>query len=206
MIEYKTCSTCKKEYQKTKEYFFVKNRKQKLASGKIAVYKGFRSNCKKCHNIKGQKNRIKKRCKELDCDISDYRKNWKKQYSKTRTIDLEAKKNLTQGQYNHFKKLKKKYVNLDFKTYLKNVFENREKNKIRLRNMVLSKQKYFTKEDKRLALRMYAKNEKDRLTDAYVANHILYCKVSDLPKEIIETKRNIIKLKRELKKNNIKIV
>jgi len=206
MIEYKTCCTCKKELPKTKQYFYVKNSKQKLSSGKIAVYKRFRSNCKKCHSIKTEKNRIKKRCKELDCDVSDYRKNWKKQYSTTRTIDLEAKQNLTQGQYNHFKKLKNKDNNLNYKKYLNNVEENKKQRNERIRNESLLRQKYFTKEDKRLALRMYAKNEKDRLTDAYVANHILYCKVSDLPKEIIETKRNIIKLKRELKKNNIKIV
>lgn len=205
MSDYKTCGSCKKEYPKTEEYFFVRNMKQKLASGKIAIYKGFRSNCKKCHSKKSEQRRIKKRCKELGCDVSDYRKNWKKQYAETRTIDLEAKIHLTDGQYNHFRLLKKNDNTLDYKTYLKNVEANKKQRNNRLRNEVLSKQKYFTKEDKRLALRMYAKNEKDRLTDAYVANVVMKCKISDLSPEIIETKRNIIKLKRELKNNNIKI-
>ena len=205
MSDYKTCGNCKKEYPKTEEYFFVRNMKQKLASGKIAVYKGFRSNCKKCHAKKGKERRLKKRCKELDCNISDYRKNWKKQYTETRTIDLEAKRHLTEGQYNHYIGLKKNDITLDYKSYLKNVENNKNQRNERLRNEVLSKQKYFTKEDKRLALRMYAKNEKDRLTDSYVANVVMKCKISELSPEIIETKRNIIKLKRELKKNNIKI-
>jgi len=52
---------------------------------------------------------------------------------------------------------------------------------------------------------MYAKNEKDRLTNSYVAKVIMKCKNSDQYPEIIETKRNIIKLKRELRNNNVKI-
>ena len=200
----KKCTKCNEEFPKTNKYFFVKTTKQKLSSGKIAIYKGFRSNCKNCHSFKGNEIRIKKRCKELGCDISNYRENWKKQYTHTRTTDLEAKKNLTEGQYNHFIKLKKSN-NIDYKTYLENVKKSKEERNNRLRNDVLSKQKYFTKEDKRLALRMYAKNEKDRLTDSYVSNMVMKCKISDLSPEIIETKRNIIKLKRELKSNNIKI-
>jgi len=205
MSKYKTCGTCKKEYPKTTEYFFTRKIKQYNTKGDLNIYNSFRSDCKKCRAEKGNKRRIKNRCKEMNCDISEYRKNWKSQYSKTRTIDLEAKKHLTQGQYNHFKRLKKNDNTLDYKTYLKNVENNKQQRNERLVNEVLSKQKYFTKEDKRIALRMYAKNEKDRLTNAYVANMVMKCKISDLSPEIIETKRNIIKLKRELNYNNIKI-
>lgn len=201
----KTCGTCKKEYPKTKEYFFIRKINQKLASGEIAIYKSFRSDCKKCHGVKGDKRRIKKRCKELNCNISNYRKNWKKQYSETRTIDLDTKKLITEGRYTHYLKLLREESIKDYETYLKHVEKsNKERNK-RLSDMVLSKQKYFTKEEKKTALKMYAKNEKDRLTDAYVANMVMNCKVSDLTPEIIETKRNVLKLKRELKNNNVKI-
>tara|TARA_R110000737_G_scaffold245838_1_gene256368 strand:- start:3205 stop:3822 length:618 start_codon:yes stop_codon:yes gene_type:complete len=201
----KICTKCKIEYPKTEDYFFVKRTKQKLASGKISLYIGFRSNCKKCKAKEEGVRRVIKRCKEMNCDVSDYNENWKKQYSKTRTIDLDAKKHLTEGQYNHFKNLLKQGANLNYKTYLNNVEISKVKRNNRVRDMVLSKQKYFTKEDKRLSLRMYARNEKERLTDAYVANMIMKCKISDLSPEIIETKRTIIKLKRELKNNNIKI-
>lgn len=202
----KTCKICKKEYPKTEDYFFVRKTKQKLASGKIAFYKGFRSNCKKCHSKKGEERRVKKRCEELECNILDYRKNWKKQYTETRTVDLDAKNNLTQGQYNHYIRLKKNDSDLDHKTYLKKVEVNKKLRNNKFKSALLSKKKYFTKEDKRLAIRMYAKNAKDRLTDAYVANTVMKCKVSDLSPDIIETKRNIIKLKRELKSNNVKII
>jgi hypothetical protein len=205
MSDCKTCVNCKKEYPKTIEYFFTRKIKQHNSKGELKIYNSFRSNCKKCHSKKGDQIRVKKRCKELDCNVSDYRKNWKKQYTKTRTIDLEAKKHLTEGQYNYFSKLKKNNNNLDYKTYLKNIELSKKQRNNRLRDEVLSKQKYFTKEDKRLSLRMYAKNQKDRLTDSYVANIVMRCKISDLSPETIDTKRNIIKLKRELKNNNIKI-
>tara|TARA_B110000211_G_C14013769_1_gene524433 strand:+ start:166 stop:786 length:621 start_codon:yes stop_codon:yes gene_type:complete len=205
MSEYKTCGTCKKEYLKTTEYFFTRKIKQYNTKGDLKIYNSFRSDCKECRAEKGNKRRIKNRCKEMNCDISEYRENWKSQYSKTRTIDLEAKKHLTQGQYNLFKRLKKKNNSLDYKTYLKNVENSKQQRNERLVNEVLSKKKYFTKEDKRIALRMYAKNERNRLTNAYVANMVMKCKISDLSPEIIKTKRNIIKLKRELKYNNIKI-
>ena len=203
--EYKDCVTCKNTYPKTVEYFFAKKIKQYNSKGKLKTYNSFRSDCKKCKVKKEEKKRIEKRCKEMNCNVFEYRDNWKRQYSKTRTIDLEAKNNLTKGQYNHYKRLKKMDKTLDLKAYLKNVEGNKNQRNERLRNEALSRQKYFTKEDKRLALRMYAKNESDRLTNAYVANTIMRCKISDLSPEIIETKRNIIKLKRELKKNNIKI-
>ena len=201
----KTCVNCKKEYPQNENYFFIKNVKQKLASGKIAVYKGFRSNCKKCQAIKSEEKRIEKRCKELDCNVSDYRKNWKKQYTKTRTIDAEAKDILSEGQYNHYLNLLKDSSVKDLKSYLKHVEKSKQKRNKRIAHEVLSKKKYFTKEDKRIASRMYAKNEMLRLTDAYVANVVMKKKISDLSPEIIQIKRLTIQLKRELKNNNIKI-
>lgn len=205
MSGYKTCGTCKNKYPKTTEYFFVKKIKQQDAKGELKIYNSFRSDCKKCHAKKGEKKRIEKRCKEMGCNVSEYSVSWKKQYTRTRTIDLEAKKHLTEGQYNRYILLRKNDKTLDYKTYLKNVEKNKQQRNNRLIKEVLSKKKYFTKQDKRLALRMYARNEKDRLTDAYVANVVMKCKISDLSPEIIETKRSIIKLKRELKINNIKI-
>jgi len=204
-MKIKTCGNCNNEYPKTKEYFYIKKIKQKLATGEIAVYNSFRSDCVKCHVIKSEERRIKKRCKELNCDVQDYRENWKKQYRETRTIDLDSKEKLTQGQYTFFRTLLKSDLVFDLESYFKRINDSNKQRNERLVNEVLSKQKYFTKEDKRLALRMYAKNEKDRLTDSYISNHVMKKNISDLSPEIIETKRLTIQLKRELKINNIKI-
>jgi len=91
------------------------------------------------------------------------------------------------------------------KDYLKRVKKSKKETIKRLVNEVLSKQKYFTKEDKRLALRMYSRDESSRLTDSYIANRLMRKKIKELTPEIIKTKRLTIQLKRELKKNNIKI-
>jgi len=205
-METKICIRCKKELPKTLEYFFKRIIKQKLSDGSIVEYPTFRSYCKICNAEKGEERRKAKRCKELNCKVEDYRENWKAQYTNTRTIDLEARNNLTKGEYsNYIYFIRHGYVS-NYKEYLIHVEKSKVERNERLRNEVLSKQKYFTKEDKRGALRMYANNEKDRLTDSYIAHHLFKSKIGDLTPEIIETKRNIIKLKRELrKKHNIKI-
>lgn len=132
----KKCTCCNLEFPKTEHYFFVKVIKQQNKSG-LAIYHSFRSICKSCNNKKTENNRIKKRCKEMNCDVSDYRENWKKQYSETRT---------------------------KYKTET-------------------TKSKYHSK----------------NLTDTYIKQ--LYRSVK-VPKEMIETKRLLIELKRTLKNKN----
>ena len=132
-METKICTCCKKQYPKTEEYFFKKITKQQNKSG-LGIYYSFRAICKNCNNKKGELNRIKKRCEEMNCDVLDYRENWKKQYSETRT---KHKRNSTIMKYHS-----------------------------------------------------------ENLTDIYIKNLL---KSNNLPKEIIETKRLLITLKRELK-------
>ena len=132
----KTCTCCKLELPKTEEYFFSKVIKQQNKSG-LAIYHSFRSICKNCNNKKTEANRIKKRCKEMNCDVSDYRENWKKQYSENRT---KYKKNCTIMKYHS-----------------------------------------------------------ENLTDIYIKNLL---KTNEIPKELIETKRLIIQLKRQIKNGN----
>jgi len=197
MCETKKCGHCKNEYPKTSNYFFVKISKQKLASGKIATYKGYRSICKKCHAIKGEERRVKKRCKELNCDISDYREKWKKQYTETRTIDLEAKINLTEGQYNNFKSKIKKGHNIDYKEYLENVKVNKY-SKPWLRKFDYDGKVFLTKKE---IQNKSNKNKIKNITDVYITNY-LGVKKEDIPKEVIETKRLLIKIKRQLNLTN----
>ena len=197
MIAYKTCGTCKKKLPKNKDYFFVRTSKQKLASGKIAIYKGFRSNCKKCHAVKGEEIRIKKRCKELDCDIYDYRENWKKQYSKTRTINLLAKKELTEGQYNTYKSHVKKGLSFDLKEHKERVYTNKH-SKPWLRKFNYEGRVFLEDKERRNKTN---KHKIENITDTYIVNYLGY-KKGELPKELIETKRLLIKLKRELNTTN----
>lgn len=198
MEDFKKCTCCNSKFPKTTDYFHSKKVKQQNKGG-LTVYFSLRSVCKKCHSKKTNKRRVEKRCKIMGCDISEYRENWKKQYSKTRTVDLDAKNNLTPSQYTHFKRLLRSNVVANHLEYLTHIEINKGIRNNRIVVSVLAKQKYFTKDDKRKAKNTYNKNNRERLTDAYVANVLIGCKVEDLPVEIIETKRNIIKLKRELK-------
>ena len=193
----KICTNCKIEFPRTKDYFFIKKIKQQNKSG-LAIYYSFKSICKKCHGKKGEENRIKKRCLEMNCNVLEYEKKWKEQYSEIRIKDKKAKLELTSNQYSRFLNSGLKDVNL-FKKQIEN--SKNERNK-RLSEMSKASRKYFTYEDKRQALKQYANNERKRLTDSYVANMVFRKPIKELSKEIIETKRLIIKLKRELKTIN----
>ena len=193
----KICGSCKKEYPKNKKYFFIKISKQKLASGKIAIYKGFRSNCKKCHQIKTEERRVSKRCVEMNCNISDYRDNWKKQFSKTRTTDLVAKSQLTEGRYNGYRVLFKKGLVKNVKEYNEKVFINKH-SKPWLRKYDYGGKVFLEDKERR---DKNNKNKIENITDTYIVNYLGY-KKGEVPKEIIETKRLLIKLKRELNITN----
>ena len=190
----KKCNTCGIEYPKTTEYYYRKKIKQKLADGSIAIYDSYRSDCKTCCNKKNEDRRIKKRCEEMNCDISEYRKKWKEQYSRTRTKCQKISHLPRSIRASILKKIKKGYV---FTTY--------EQYKIDCRsNISKARRKYdygevcfVSKEDK-------SKSGIVNLTDSYVAMS-MRIPVDEAPKELIEVKRNILKLKRELKNNNVKI-
>jgi phage-related protein len=134
-MDLKKCGTCKIEFPKTEKYFFKRVIRQQNKKG-ISTYFSFKSNCKKCHNQQSERNRIKNRCKDLSCDISEYNKKWKEQYTNTRSIH-----NLSIGD-------------------TLSAFHSRN------------------------------------ITDVYIKSLL---RDSSVPKEIIETKRLIIQLKRELK-------
>lgn len=185
----KKCTCCNLEFPKTEDYFFAKIIKQQNKSG-LAIYHSFRAICKNCNNKKGEANRIKKRCKEMNCDISDYRENWKKQYSETRTFVKEIT-NLPKGVQGVIrKKIKDGYV-----------FTNYEQYRIYCRkNVSRVKRKYDYGNVDFVPKEKLSKSGIINLTDAYIAL-TLKAKVKEIPKEIIETKRLTILLKRTLKNN-----
>lgn len=195
-MELKTCCTCEKEFPKTTDYFFKKTIKQKNKSG-VATYYSFRSDCKTCHGKKGSKRRIKNRCLELECDVSKYREHWKKQYSETRTIDTEAKNKLTKGQYNVYKKMLKDGVVNTLEDYKSKVYKNKH-SKPWLRKNHYSGKVFLSEEERQ---RKNNENKIKNISDAYIVNYLGF-KIADVPKEIIEQKRLIIKLKRITNQTN----
>ena len=125
----------------------------------------------------------------MNCDISDYRENWKNWKKYIKEIS-----NLPVGtRHLIMKKIKNGYI-----------FTNYEQYRIDCRkNVSQAIRKYdygdvdFVPKEKR------NKTGFVNLTDGYIA-FTLKAKVNEVPKEVIETKRLIIQLKRELKSNNIK--
>lgn len=182
-MDTKICTCCNLEFPKTEDYFFVRKK-----------YKNsFRSICKSCNNKKTEANRIKKRCKEMNCDISDYRENWKKQYSETRTFAKEII-HLPKGVQSVIrKKIKDGYV-----------FTNYEQYRIDCRkNLSQVRRKYDYGNVDFVLKEKLSKSGIVNLTDGYIAL-TLKEKVKQVPKEMIEFKRLTIQLKRELE--NLKTI
>lgn len=184
----KTCTNCKKTFEKNEDNFFKKVIKQLNAKGELKTYYSFRSVCKLCHGKIGNKRRVKKRCYELNCTVSQYKTKWKQQYSKTRTLHPEIS-HLPKGVQSVIrKKIKNGYVFTTYKQYKTDCAKNISK----------AKRKYdygdldFVPKKTQTGIK--------HITDGYVAL-TLGMSVKDVPKQIIETKRLIIKIKRELKNN-----
>jgi len=195
----KKCTECEKEFPKTLKYFFAKNIKQLNKKGKLKIYKSFRSVCKSCHGKKGNENRIKKRCQEMNCAIEEYHNKWKMQYSKTRTIDYDAKSKLVEGRYRVYLKMINEGRVTNVSEYLEESFKNKH-SKPWLRKFDYGNKVYLSKDERVNKLNSY---KIENITDNYIINKLGF-KKGELPNEVIETSRLIIKLKREIKKNNTK--
>lgn len=194
VIPVKKCGTCGVELPKTEEYFFKKIIKQKLAKGNVVTYNSFKSDCKKCHAKKGEQRRIKKRCKEMGCSVNDYEIYWKKQYTQTRTKYPEISDYPKSVRGTIQKRIRNGYK---FTTYEK------YKRDCRI-NVSKARRKHDYGDVDFAPKEKLSRSGIINLTDGYIAA-TLKSKVGDLPKEIIEVKRLIIKLKRELNITNLKI-
>jgi len=185
-METKKCCRCKKKYPKTLEYFFQRIYKHKLTNGTIVSYEGFRSTCKKCHIIISNNKRIEKRCAEMGCNVSDYRENWLKQMARAKTlypelIDISPIKKPAIR-----KKLRNGYQFTTYEQYKKDCGNNISK----------AKRKYDYGQVDRVSIKMRQDMYQKVVTNARAAM-IMGLSVKEVPKEIIETKRTLIILKRE---------
>lgn len=190
----KKCGECKNEFPKTTEYFFLRIIKQKLVDGSTVEYLSLKSICKKCHGTKANELRIQKRCNEMGCETKDYRENWKKQYSKTRTLNPEISHLHYSLRGGIRKKIRKGYK-----------YTNHEQYKLDCRSNVSMCHRKYDYGDKKLLTTKDINNKRTQvMSDSYLALAI-GLSVNEIPKEMIETKRLIYTLKRELRNNNFKI-
>jgi hypothetical protein len=191
----KKCSCCKLDFPKTHEFFFKKTIKQKNASDKIAIYNSFRSVCKKCHAAKMKMNQRLKRCGEMGCDLVSYEENWKKQYSKTRTLNPEIS-HLPNGTITSIRKrIRKGYTYTTYEQYKLDCRKNISK----------AKRKYDYGNIDFVPTSEINKMRIQSLTDSYVALSLGISVYDDVSKSVFETRKLIIRLKRELKDKGIKI-
>jgi len=189
-IDVKICGDCKIKFPKTEEYFFKRVINQTLKTGEVKTYYCFKSKCKKCHGLQGNNIRIKKRCEEMNCNVLDYRENWKKQYYETRTLFKEFKEYALDTRKRMYK----------YKNEGKDVSTYENYKKLGRLKQSKNKRKYDYGNTDFVPKEKLSKSGIVNLTDAYIAL-TLKAKVKEVPKEMIEFKRLTIQLKRELQNN-----
>lgn len=188
-METKICGVCKNEYPKTNEYFHTKKYNQKLANGDIATYTSFRYDCKKCHKHNTNIKRIKKICKEKGWEVSEYRQKWIEEKIIQRTKYKEII-GLSEGRRQYIRqKIDKGYV-----------FTTLDQYKLDCKKNISKARRKYDYGDVDFIPKKANQGIK-HLTDGYIAL-CLKQKVADVPKEIIETKRLSILIKRELENLN----
>ena len=187
----KICNHCNIEFPSTIKFFFKKIVKQKLANGTTATYNSFKHICKKCWSINQTNKRRIKRCKEMNCKIEDYKKNYLDQYSRTRSRYPEIR-HLRES----IRTSIRKWIDNGYKytTYEQYRLDVKKLHSRRRRKYDYGDCNFVSKEN-------LSRSAIVNLTDAYIAL-TLNCKVKEVPKDMIETKRLVLKLKRELKLTN----
>lgn len=185
----KICCTCKKELPRNEKYFFRKTERQILSTGEEKIYYSFRSNCKECHAKKVSLIRLKKQCEKYGCTPENY----KEAYSKKQAYDKLKYKELLdipQSKRHYIReKIDKGYEFISIEKWNIDTKENTRIGNINKRKYDYGKE-VITRKDMNNAYRK-------ELTPAIIANRFKIS-VSNLPKEIYETQKLIIQLKREI--------
>jgi hypothetical protein len=184
-METKTCTKCKKELPKTLEYFLLKSKRKNCNWNIIEIY---RSNCKKCWYQKTAEQRVLKRCNKLGIERIKWNE-WKVQNMLKNPIfqfkDERLKEFKRPLRARILKKIQEdNYIFTTIENYYKECTENRSN----------SKRKY----NYNISGKITAEIIKEKLPDYYVVASMGKL-IKEVPKEIIETKRLLMQLKRELK-------
>lgn len=174
MKTFKICTKCKVKYPKSKKYFFKKSQNRN----------GLRAICKKCHKEDAVERKIQNRCKEEGI----LRSEWE---------EFKRKKLLERDIF-QFKDERLKYYPRPLRA--------RILRKIRNGYNFTTLEQYYKDDQRGKKNRKYNYKNNGKITrsdilenlpDYYVAG-LLRKKVGDIPKEIIETKRLIVKIRREI--------
>ena len=163
-----------------------------MANGEIKEYKSLRYLCKKCHGQDGEDRRRLKICKQNGWDIKDYNKNYRNKiaFNKLKYKELDGIKQSTRGYIR--RKIDNGYVFTGMDNYIKDIEINRRKNALKMR-------KYDYGHENKLTQKERNDKSKEILLDSFVCNRIKK-KLGEVPQEIIQTQRLIIKLRQELNK------
>jgi len=193
----KVCGDCKKEFPRTKRHFFTKKYKQKLSDGTIKEYTSLRSNCKDCHAIRTTKKKQEKKCLEMGWKIEDYQDKWRELAAKNQTkyewvyqLDIPIGHKRTLIRY-----LRNGYVFTTLNGYYKERERVKKESFARKRKQPIPDE-YDYKYQMPKKLRNEYQNKE--LSDSRLANWLGF-KVSEVTKEVIETKRLLVKMNRYIK-------
>jgi hypothetical protein len=176
----KICTGCKKEMLATKEFFYIKK------TGKY----GLTSICKQCEKAISKKYReenlekVKQKQKEWRNNNSEKLKKKRKEYRKNNIEEI--KENLKKYYKNNAAKIKERS-----EKYREN---NPEKFKEKSKKYYHNNPERYKEQNKKAV---------QDITDSYISN-CLKKPLNHLNPQVIETRRLIILIKRELRKNNFK--
>ncbi len=188
-ITEKTCRKCGKLLPLTDEYFFYKIYKQKRADGTITKYKYFRYVCKNCNSAIHKEKHQRKRCVELNCDITEYDQSWKRAmaFKKIKYYELIDVPGSMRSNILRACRLYNRYVSpSEYKDLVKRNLKKKWKRQ----------RKYDYGDTEKVTSSMCNQKSMQFITDARIANS-LRMPVRDVPKKIIKQKRILIMLKRE---------
>jgi hypothetical protein len=209
----KVCTTCNKELPATKDNFNAQK------NGRF----GLRSICKPCTKIYRKQytstdaykkvhreRQVKWRKDNPEKSLELSRKNYRK-HSKRRNIERIEKYHTDPVFKAKVKERERRYKESGRRYEVQSTPEQREKAIIRSKKRRLNpkqkahddKRDKIWRENNKDKLRKMHTEYRENLRDSYVA-HSMRVSVKDLTPDILETKRLIIKLKRELKNNNLK--
>jgi hypothetical protein len=176
----KICTGCKKEMLATKEFFHSKK------NGKY----GLRPECKNCRKAVDKKWRK---------DNSEKEKERNKKYRENNPEkEKERKKIYRKNNAEKIKQSQKKRRKDNPEKYKESCIKYRKNNAKKIKQ---SQKKYY--KNNAAKIKEYKKKLVENLTDSYVATR-LKTPVNHLNPKVIETRRLIILIKRELRKNNFK--
>ena len=170
----KTCTKCNRNLKETKNNFYKKKDR-------------FRAKCKKCTNEQNNENRILKRCREEGIDRSEWDK-----FKRDRLMSRDMFKLKDERLKGIPRPVRARILRkMREENYVFTTIEDYKKHCSKVCSMSARKYKYNVDvvTDKVIM---------ETMPDYYVANR-LGMRLKDIPKEILETKRILLRLKREIK-------